>query len=107
MIKPMLSIILFVTLAYSHGGRTNSEGCHNQRGGSYHCHGKKSKKTVKKRKQKTQSLKSSSGKYNCDRKYCKYMNSCKEAYYKYNNYGHSQLDRDRDGVPCENICSGS
>ena len=24
--------------AYSHGGRLNSEGCHNQKGAEYHCH---------------------------------------------------------------------
>ena len=27
---------------YSHGGRLNSEGCHNQSGGEYHCHQKDS-----------------------------------------------------------------
>jgi hypothetical protein len=27
-----------VELVNAHGGRTNSQGCHNQSGGSYHCH---------------------------------------------------------------------
>ena len=98
--KIILVSILLVTLVYPHGGRTNSEGCHNQSGGSYHCHGKKSKKVVSKK----QRITSSSGQYDCSRKYCKYMTSCNEAYYKYTQCGHVSLDRDRDGVPCENIC---
>ena len=35
---------------------------------------------------------------------CKYMTSCNEAYYKYTQCGHTRLDGDNDGVPCENIC---
>jgi hypothetical protein len=36
--------ILFATPALSHGGRTNAEGCHNQRAtGGYHCHDRTSK----------------------------------------------------------------
>ena len=61
--KIILASILLVTLVYSHGGRTNSEGCHNQRGGSYHCHGKKSKKIVTKKQRVT-----SSSQYDCSRK---------------------------------------
>jgi len=97
--------IFFSTFIYPHGGRTNAEGCHNQRGGSYHCHGKKKSKR-KKTSTKKHTIKSSSGKYDCSRKYCKYMTSCEEAYYKLKTCDHSRLDRDNDGVPCENICSG-
>ena len=98
----MILVIGLLTLLHSHSGRTNAEGCHNQRGGSYHCHG--SKKT----KQKRQSSKSStnSGDYNCEREYCKYMISCEKAYYKFKQCGHYRLDGDGDGVPCENICPG-
>lgn len=42
--------------------------------------------------------------YDCERKYCKAMDSCDEAYYKLRVCDHSQLDRDNDGVPCENVC---
>jgi len=35
--------------------------------------------------------------------YCKYMKSCKEAC-RYYNQGYSKLDRDGDGIPCENVC---
>lgn len=40
-----LSILFgLTTYALSHSGRTNSEGCHNQRSnGTYHCHNKKNK----------------------------------------------------------------
>jgi hypothetical protein len=34
--------LLFATPALSHGGRTNAEGCHNERAtGGYHCHSPK------------------------------------------------------------------
>lgn len=100
MVKPiMILTLLLSSTLYPHGGRTNAEGYHNQRGGTYHCHGKKSKKKQSKSKKST-------GQYNCQREYCKYMTSCDVAYYKLNTCGHSSLDRDRDGVPCENICSG-
>ncbi len=36
--------------------------------------------------------------------YCKYLSSCAEACYYYNQ-GYYRLDRDRDGIPCENLCS--
>ena len=107
MMRHIILFSIFIsTLLYSHGGRTNSEGCHNQRGGSYHCHGKKAKKKKSSRKKHSSKAQKSQGTYNCQRKYCKYMVNCKEAYYKLNTCGHSSLDRDRDGVPCENICSG-
>jgi len=36
----LLILLLFYPLeSYSHSGRTNSSGCHNRRGGGYHCHG--------------------------------------------------------------------
>ncbi|WP_162165469.1 excalibur calcium-binding domain-containing protein [Campylobacter fetus] len=38
------------------------------------------------------------------RKMCKQMSSCAEAYEYLNKCGHTRLDRDRDGVPCESIC---
>ena len=39
-----------------------------------------------------------------DTKYCKEMRSCAEAKYHLNECGESRLDRDGDGVPCENVC---
>ncbi len=45
-------------------------------------------------------------KYNCAKNYCKYMTDCDEAYYKLKKCGMKALDGDRDGVPCESICSG-
>jgi hypothetical protein len=36
--------------------------------------------------------------------YCKEMTSCAEAQHFYKNCGLNRLDRDRDGIPCENLC---
>ena len=38
------------------------------------------------------------------RPYCKNMKSCKEAC-SYLQKGYTNLDRDHDGIPCENVCS--
>ncbi|PJG82140.1 cold-shock protein [Caviibacterium pharyngocola] len=45
-------------------------------------------------------------KYSCDDPipYCKNMESCEQAKFYLNQCGESRLDRDGDGVPCENIC---
>lgn len=39
-----------------------------------------------------------------ERKYCKEMSSCAEAKYHLNECGEGRLDRDGDGIPCENVC---
>ncbi len=44
--------------------------------------------------------------FDCAKKTCKQMSSCEEAQYKLNQCGHTRLDRDKDNVPCENICLG-
>ncbi len=36
---------------------------------------------------------------------CSQMNSCKEACFYYVKCGVRRLDRDKDGIPCEKICS--
>lgn len=48
----------------------------------------------------------SAKKYACKRKYCRNIRSCDEAYYLLKHCGMRNLDRDHDGVPCENICPG-
>lgn len=42
--------------------------------------------------------------YDCNKKYCKNMSSCSEAYYRFKTCGQKKLDRDDDGIPCENVC---
>ena len=44
--------------------------------------------------------------FDCSKRYCKEMTSCKEAMYYFKNCGMSQFDRDGDGIPCENVCGG-
>ena len=51
------------------------------------------------------SKKADAEQFSCeDTKYCKEMRSCAEAKYHLNECGESRLDRDGDGVPCENVC---
>lgn len=46
-----------------------------------------------------------SGQYRCgDKKYCKDMTSCAEARFHMTECKQTNLDRDGDGVPCENVC---
>lgn len=44
--------------------------------------------------------------FDCSKRYCKEMASCAEAYHYLNKCGLTRLDRDGDGVPCENVCGG-
>lgn len=39
-----------------------------------------------------------------EKKYCKEMSSCAEAKFHLNQCGERRLDRDGDGIPCENVC---
>ena len=43
-------------------------------------------------------------KFDCSKKYCKEIKSCKEAYHYLKTCGRGDFDRDGDGVPCENVC---
>ena len=45
--------------------------------------------------------------FTCDNKRCTEMISCQEALHKLNSCGHIGLDRDKDGIPCESICSAA
>jgi hypothetical protein len=40
----------------------------------------------------------------CSQRYCKKMSNCQEAVWRFDHCGASQLDRDHDGLPCENVC---
>ena len=39
------------------------------------------------------------------KRFCNQMNSCAEARYYLNQCGITRLDRDGDGIPCENLCT--
>ncbi|NRP11878.1 hypothetical protein XMM379_002887 [Aliiroseovarius sp. xm-m-379] len=43
--------------------------------------------------------------YDCRNVSCKKLSSCAEACYKLKVCGQKIRDRDRDGIPCENLCS--
>lgn len=48
----------------------------------------------------------SNGHFSCSdgKKYCKEMTSCAEARFYLKQCGMTRLDRDKDGIPCENVC---
>lgn len=52
----------------------------------------------------TKEVKNTVSNFSCAKKYCKNMSSCSEAYHKFKVCGNKGLDRDKDGVPCENVC---
>jgi hypothetical protein len=43
--------------------------------------------------------------FDCRNVSCKYLSSCEEACFKLIECGQSIRDRDKDGIPCENLCS--
>lgn len=43
--------------------------------------------------------------YDCSKKTCRKIKSCKEACYKLKVCGQKIRDGDNDGIPCENLCS--
>ncbi len=46
--------------------------------------------------------------YDCSvKKTCSQMTDCDEAVYYYTTCHEAQLDRDKDGVPCENVCGSN
>lgn len=40
----------------------------------------------------------------CTKSYCKNMRTCAEAYHHFSACGMQELDRDNDGIPCEDAC---
>lgn len=103
-----MAIALCTSVAFAHGGRTNSDGCHtNRKTGDYHCHGGASVAPPSNtQKEKAVDNESATGSgYTCGSKTkCAQMESCEEAMFYLNTCGLSRLDRDKDGVPCESIC---
>lgn len=71
---------------------------------SKHSKNKKNKTT----QSKTQPYKVANRKqFSCGKRKCSQMNSCAEARYHLTQCKVKSLDRDNDGVPCENLCSGA
>lgn len=55
------------------------------------------------------SVSSQAAPWSCDDPvpYCREVSSCKEARFYLEQCGFHRLDRDGDGVPCENVCGKS
>lgn len=94
----VLSILAFTSLAVSaHPGRTNSEGCHNNRKtGDYHCHGGGSSRQSSARSIYTAPK----------RVYCTSFRTQAEAQRYSDTHPEANLDRDGDGIACENLAGG-
>jgi hypothetical protein len=101
-LKLFFAVLMLPIFVYAHGGRTNAEGCHNNRKtGEYHCHGGGLPKVSQPKS--TDSLADVGSA--CGVKHlCKEMDSCAEARHYLNDCGLSRLDADNDGIPCESIC---
>jgi hypothetical protein len=93
----ILFLLIISKPAFSHPGRTNAEGCHNDRKtGQYHCHNAGSGSKV----EITPPVATG-----CERQpHCYDLTSCADAMHYFKDCGLDRLDRDKDGVPCENIC---
>ena len=94
------AICLFTSFVVSaHPGRTNSEGCHNNRKtGDYHCHGGGS------------STRTSAPRavYSAPKQiYCTSFRTQEEAQRYSDAHPEANLDRDGDGIACENLAGGS
>ena len=119
----VLALVL-CSIAISHPGRTNSEGCHtNRKTGEYHCHGKTRNNSSSKSKIKTTTTKSRSTSSKTTAKSSNskvkgvgavgvteelYFKDCDEAKKKgYSNIKKGQLgyrkglDPDGNGIACE------
>lgn len=94
-----LLLLLGASTAFAHGGRTNSEGCHNdRRNGGYHCHGGRQQATPRRAAPQPFISQSGGPAYsNCTAA----RNAGAAPVYRGDpGYG-SHLDRDNDGVGCE------
>lgn len=117
-IRLSLASLCFALMLFAHGGRTDSQGGHNNRSeGNYHFHrGPLAGKTYSSKEEATRALraggsqsrkeapKSDEG-FTCgSKRTCGQMSSCEEARFYLNQCGLSRLDGDKDGTPCESLC---
>ena len=88
----LLALSVCAFNASAHGGRTNSQGCHNQKStGGYHCHGGGSSKPAPNRFKSTESFAN-----------CAEARAAGVTPISRGNPGYSRkLDRDNDGLACE------
>ena len=86
----------FIASVSAHPGRTNSEGCHNNRKtGDYHCHGGGSARSSHQSTHRT------------TRMLCTDFDNQDEAQEYFERTRDRRLDRDGDGVACETQFGGS
>jgi len=101
----LAAIACYCLQAQAHGGRTNAEGCHNDRkNGGYHCHNGNSS-TSSTRSTSNSSASSFNSSSRSGKTYyanCAAARAAGAAPLKRGEPGYaSHLDRDNDGVACE------
>ncbi len=106
-----IAFIFIPNFSSAHPGRTNSEGCHtNKKTGEYHCHKKKKNYKRHYKQARTYSRKNSRAysRYFAKDYNCRDFTSQKEAQEFFISSGGPawdpyKLDRDKDGIACENL----
>lgn len=103
LVTSVITALIIPLVSYAHGGRTNSEGCHNDsKNNSYHCHNTKPSTVRSARtKARTEARQLSTDKD------CPDFETQLEAQSFFLEQGGPEidrhgLDRDKDGIACEN-----
>lgn len=100
-----LSLLIAMTGTDAHDGAINSCGGHtNNETGEYHLHDYKKYRACLSREEATKQAKRKMI-FKCGNKSaCNEMSNCKEATYYFEKCGLSELDSNKDGIPCDKLC---
>ena len=101
----VLSLLFVITETDAHDGTINSCGGHlNDETGEYHLHDYRKYRACLSRKEATEQAKKKMI-FKCGHKNtCHEMANCKEATYYFEKCGLSELDSNKDGIPCDKLC---
>ncbi|MGL5225410.1 MAG: excalibur calcium-binding domain-containing protein [Aeromonas sp.] len=107
----LLSVLLLslpvLTPAYAAGHTTQQTKSHSKSHAKPSTTKHKTKHNTKRSAKRTSSTANAgTGAFSCSGlpRYCKGMSSCAQAKFALNKCGRKKLDRDNDGIPCENVC---
>lgn len=106
---PIISLAFFalslVSYTYAHEGEINSCGGHvNDKTNEYHIHNYKKYRACTKREKATEQAEKKMI-FKCGNKStCEEMANCKEAKIYFEKCRLSELDKNKDGIPCEQLC---
>jgi hypothetical protein len=101
---PLLALLaLAAPVAFAHGGRTNAQGCHNDRvHGGYHCHGTPAAAPARAPARRQPLAPRSTGGGDVGYANCTAARAAGAAPVRRGDPGYAaHLDRDNDGIGCE------